>query len=100
MRYSTTVNTAQVRRRRITRASPGTSAIRACRWADSRSRALFWAPRFGIAYDICGTGSTVLRGGWGRFYFHTPQFTSGLDASAGVQSATINGVNTFAELRH
>lgn len=62
------------------------------------SRALFWAPRFGMAFDIFGTGRTVLRGGWGRFYFHTPQFTNGLDASAGVQSATINGVNTFAEL--
>jgi hypothetical protein len=28
----------------------------------------------------------VLRGGWGRYYFHTGQFTSGLDASAGVQT--------------
>ena len=62
------------------------------------SRALYWAPRFGLAYDIFGTGSTVIRGGWGRFYFHTSQFTQGLDASAGVQSATINGINTFAEL--
>ena len=41
------------------------------------SRALFWAPRFGLAFDIFGTGNTVLRGGWGRFYFHTPQFTAG-----------------------
>jgi hypothetical protein len=62
------------------------------------TRSLFWAPRFGMAYDIRGTGTTILRGGWGRFYFHSPQFTSGLDASAGVRSTTINGVNTFAEL--
>jgi hypothetical protein len=62
------------------------------------TKALFWAPRFGMAFDIFGTGRTVLRGGWGRFYFHTPQFTQGLDASAGVRSVTINGVNTFPEL--
>lgn len=62
------------------------------------TKSLYWAPRFGMAYDIRGTGTTVLRGGWGRFYFHTPQFTNGLDASAGVRSVTINGVNTFAEL--
>jgi len=63
------------------------------------SRALFWAPRVGMAFDVFGTGRTVLRGGWGRFYFHTPQFTNGLDASAGVQSVTINGVSTFSELQ-
>ena len=30
---------------------------------------------------------TVVRGGWGRFYYHSGQFTSGLDASAGVAQA-------------
>ena len=62
------------------------------------SRALFWAPRFGLAFDIFGTSNTVIRGGWGRFYFHTSQFTAGLDALGGRQSATINGINTFTEL--
>jgi hypothetical protein len=53
------------------------------------TRALFYQPRLGAAYDIHGNGETVLRGGWGRFYYHSGQFTNGLDASAGVKSATI-----------
>ena len=53
------------------------------------TRTLFYQPRVGAAYDIFGTGSTVLRGGWGRFYFHSGQFTAGLDTSAGSASVTI-----------
>ena len=49
------------------------------------TRTLFYQPRLGAAYDIYGTGRTVVRGGWGRFYYHSGQFTSGLDASAGVK---------------
>jgi hypothetical protein len=50
------------------------------------TRALYYQPRLGGAYDLKGDGKTILRGGWGRYYFHTGQFTSGLDASAGVQT--------------
>lgn len=31
------------------------------------SRALFYSPRVGIAYDMYGNGKTVLRGGWGAY---------------------------------
>jgi hypothetical protein len=54
------------------------------------TRALFYQPRFGAAYDLRGNGKTVLRGGWGRFYYHSGQFTNGLDASAGVASAGLS----------
>jgi len=53
-------------------------------------RTLFWQPRFGVAYDLTGKGSTVLRGGWGRFYYHSGQFTAGLDTSAGSESITLS----------
>jgi hypothetical protein len=53
------------------------------------TRALFYQPRIGAAYDIFGAGNTVFRGGWGRFYYHSGQFTSGLDASARVATANL-----------
>ncbi|HEY3455642.1 MAG TPA: carboxypeptidase-like regulatory domain-containing protein [Bryobacteraceae bacterium] len=53
------------------------------------TRAVFWQPRFGLAYDVTGKGNTVIRGGWGRFYYHSGQFTAGLDTAAGSASITV-----------
>jgi hypothetical protein len=62
------------------------------------TRALFYQPRLGVAYDLFGTGMTILRGGWGRFYYHSGQFTSGLDASAGSATSTLTSQTLGTQL--
>ncbi len=54
------------------------------------TKSAFYQPRFGVAWDIFGNGKTVMRGGWGMYYFHSGQFTTGLDVAAGVQTITLS----------
>ncbi len=53
------------------------------------SRALFYSPRAGLAYDLYGNGKTTLRGGWGAYRFH-----DSYNDSAGALQTTL-GVQTY-----
>ncbi len=44
--------------------------------SGSPSRALFYSPRAGLAYDLYGNGKTTFRGGWGAYRFHDSYYTS------------------------
>ncbi|MBN9663687.1 MAG: TonB-dependent receptor [Acidobacteria bacterium] len=61
------------------------------------TRSAYYQPRFGMAYDVFGNGSTVLRGGWGMYYFHSGQFTTGLDVAAGVETITLSNNQGIGE---
>jgi hypothetical protein len=52
------------------------------------TRTAYYQPRFGVAFAL--TSNTMLRGGWGRYYFHSAQFTTGLSVSSGMQQVTLS----------
>jgi hypothetical protein len=57
------------------------------------TRALFYSPRFGLAYDFYGDGKTVFRGGWGIYFSHDPANNpiGAVNTASGVQTYSIPG---------
>jgi hypothetical protein len=66
------------------------------------TRAMFYSPRFSVAYDLFGNGKTVLRGGWGAYHSHDAvSYAAGAGTALGAANWNENGFGTqcsFAQM--
>jgi len=64
------------------------------------TRTLFYEPRVGAAFDISGTGRTVLRGGFGVYRYHdsAAQYSETLSGPAGHRIANVGHATTLREI--
>jgi hypothetical protein len=65
-------------------------------------RFVYADPRFGVAYDLYGTGRTIFRGGWGIYHFSDQynDYTAALTTAQGSQTYNLPGSSSvfFSQL--
>ena len=64
--------------------------------SGDKTRLAFISPRFGLAYDMYGNGSTVLRGGWGMYRNHDSwnDFSPAASTAQGLLISSVGGSGT------
>lgn len=60
--------------------------------------AMFYGPRFGIAYDVFGTSKTVVRGGFGSYYYHDYVAGAPFSVAQGGTKCSSSGITFLSQI--
>lgn len=68
--------------------------------AGRSTQPIFISPRIGLAYDLYGNGKTILRGGWGTYYFHDSidGYAGALGTATGGRKCSVNSATWLGDI--